>query len=122
MPVVAHIPAHIRCNHSIVAYQDYTYDLVMPNVLVVDGEPVTRDLIAGMLEEAGMTVQVAEAERDADRALDSGEFDVVVSAADPPRPALLNRHNRPTPPVIAVSGPTISCLPLLDAIRDLATR
>jgi DNA-binding response OmpR family regulator len=94
----------------------------MPNVLVVDGEPVTRDLIAGMLEEAGMTVQVAEADRDAERALDTGEFDVVVSAADPPRPALLQRCSRPTPPVLAVSGPTISCLPLLNAIRDLATR
>ena|SRR5690349_10787842 len=89
------------------------------HVLVVDGEVATRNLIAGMLEVAGHAVAVASDGAATERALDSGEFDVVISAADPPAPALLERR-RPTPPVIALTDAPVHGLLLLAALRDLA--
>ena len=88
------------------------------HVLVVDGEVTARNLIAGMIEGDGHAVRVANDGDATERAPESGEIDVVVSATDPPRPALLDRR-RPTPPVIAVDGP-IHGRKLLAALRDLA--
>ena len=88
-------------------------------VLVVDGEVGTRNEIAGMIEAAGHAVSVAE---DGVRALAARTFDVVVSASDPPRPALLAeaRRHPPTPPVIAVHDAPAHAPQLLAALRDLA--
>jgi DNA-binding response OmpR family regulator len=92
------------------------------HVLVVDGEAPTRQLIAGMLTEAGHEVSVANGTDETDQVLANCEIDIVISAADPPRLALLdkNRRTRPTPPVIAVNDQPIHGLLLLAAIRDLA--
>jgi DNA-binding response OmpR family regulator len=92
------------------------------HVLVVDGEATMRDLIASMLEAAGLAVEIAPESEKADLALSSGEFDVVVSAADPPHDSLLarGRLNRPTPPVISVGEEPIHGLLLLAAIHEVA--
>ena len=91
-------------------------------VLIVDGEPTTRATIAGLLEAAGVAVRVAAGENETERALSTGEVDVVVSAADPPRDALLDgaRRQRPTPPVIAIGDARAAGPDLIAALRDLA--
>jgi DNA-binding response OmpR family regulator len=108
-----------------VEYRNYSYDFSMPHalhVLVVDGEAPTRQLLAGMLLEAGHEVSVANGTDETDRVLATYTIDIVVSAADPPCLALLDktRRPRPTPPVIAVNDQPIHALLLLAAIRDLA--
>jgi putative two-component system response regulator len=81
----------------------------MANILVIDDEPLIRELIAEILEDAGHTVVDAESAGDGLGQLDARDLDLVVS--DIVMPGLNGlelleevRERRPSLPVVLVTG------------------
>ena len=81
----------------------------MPNILVIDDDPVSRDILRELLEGAGHSVSEASTSEDGSIAYKQGEYDLVVADLYMPEKGGLDVIGKlvgadPDARVIAVSG------------------